>query len=161
MKRWLPHPVLTPTLTAIWLLLNNSVSPGQIILGLLLGWLIPRFTRAFGPEHVRIRHPLRLLRFLGMFLYDILIANLSVARLVLAGPRFLRPVFIIVPINLTSELAISLLANTICLTPGTVSARLSDDRRKLLVHALDADDTDAVIAAIKTRFEKPLEEIFE
>ena len=96
-----------------------------------------------------------------MFLYDVLIANLSVARLILAGPRVLRPAFIVVPLDLKNELALSMLANTICLTPGTVSAKLSDDRQRLLVHALDADDPEAVIATIKERFEKPLKEIFE
>ncbi len=128
MKRWLPHPILTPALAVIWLLLNNSFAPGQILLGLLLGWSIPLFTLAFWPERVRIRHPAKLLRFLAVFLYDVLIANLSVARLILAGPRVLRPAFIVVPVDLKNELALSMLANTICLTPGTVSAKLSDDR---------------------------------
>lgn len=163
MKRimhWLPHPLLTPALAVIWLLLNNSVAPGQILLGLLLGWAIPRFTLAFWPERVRIHAPGRLLHFGGVFLYDVLVANLSVARLILAGPRTLRPAFVVVPLDLANDLAISLLANTICLTPGTVSARLSADRRQLLVHALDCDDPAALIATIKTRFEAPLKEIF-
>lgn len=163
MKRimhWLPHPLLTPALAVIWLLLNNSVAPGQILLGLLLGWAIPRFTLAFWPERVRIHAPGRLLQFGGVFLYDVLVANLSVARLILAGPRTLRPAFVVVPLDLANDLAISLLANTICLTPGTVSARLSADRRQLLVHALDCDDPAALIATIKTRFEAPLKEIF-
>ena len=161
MKDWLPHPLLTPLLAAIWLLLNNSVAPGQILLGLLLGWAIPRFTLAFWPERVRIRRPALLLRFASVFLYDVVIANLSVARLILAGPRRLRPAFVVVPLDLSDELAISLLANTICLTPGTVSACLSEDRRQLLVHALDCDDPQALVATIKTRFEAPLKEILE
>lgn len=160
-KNWLPHPLLTPMLAAIWLLLNNSLAPGQILLGLLLGWAIPRFTLGFWPERVRIRRPARLLRFAGVFLYDVIIANLSVARLILAGPRRLRPAFIVVPLDLTNDLAISLLANTICLTPGTVSARLSADRRQLLVHALDCADPQALVATIKARFEEPLKEIME
>jgi multicomponent K+:H+ antiporter subunit E len=160
MKRWLPHPLLTPTLAVIWLLLNNSAAPGQIVLGLLLGWAIPRFTLAFWPERVRIRAPRSLLRFAGVFLYDVLVANLSVARLILVGPRALRPAFVTVPLDLTDDLAISLLANTICLTPGTVSARLSADRRQLLVHALDCSAPDELVATIKTRFEAPLKEIF-
>ena len=161
MKHWLPHPILTPTLAFIWLLLNNSFAPGQILLGLLLGCAIPRFTMSFWPERVRIRHPAALIRFLAVFLYDVLIANLAVARLILAGPRVLRPAFIVVPLDLKNELALSMLANTICLTPGTVSAKLSDDRQRLLIHALDADDPEAVVTTIKERFEKPLKEIFE
>ena len=161
MNRWLPHPLLTPVLAAIWLLLNNSVAPGQMLLGLLLGWAIPCLTHAFWPQRVRIRRPALLLRLAGIFAYDVIVANLAVARLILAGPRRLRPAFVVVPLELTDDLAISLLANAICLTPGTVSARLSADRRKLLVHALDCADPAALVARIKTRFEAPLKEIVQ
>lgn len=158
---WLPHPLLTPLLLLVWLLLNNSFAPGHLLLGLLLGWAIPGLTQVFWPERVHIRQPLRLLRFGGLFLYDLLIANLAVARLILRGPRPLRPAFVVVPLDLQDELAISLLANCICLTPGTVSARLSIDRRHLLVHALDCADPAALVDSIKTRFEAPLKEILE
>jgi len=79
----------------------------------------------------------------------------------LGSPERLRPVFVRVPLALTSDLAISLLANTICLTPGTVSSRLSPDRAHLLVHALDAADATELAATIKRRYEAPLREIFE
>lgn len=159
--RLLPHPVLTPALAAIWLLLNNSAAPGHIALGLLLGWLIPLFTLRFWPERVRIRKPLTFLRFALIFLGDVFVANLAVARLILGHPARLRPAFVEVPLDLESDLAISLLANTICLTPGTVSARLSEDRRTLLVHCLDAPDPEAVRDDIKARYEAPLKEVFE
>lgn len=161
MTRWLPHPLLTPILTLVWLLLNNTLAPGHVVLGLLLGWAIPRFTLAFWPEQVRIYRPLSLLRFTGVFLYDVLVSNVAVARLVLAGPKALNPLFVSVPLDLTNELGLSLLANTICLTPGTVSAQLSPDQRTLLVHALDCTDPDHLVRTIKTRFEAPLREIFE
>ncbi len=161
MKRWLPHPLLTPILTVVWLLLNNTLAPGQIVLGILLGWAIPRFTLAFWPDRVRIYRPASLLRFVGVFLFDVLVANVAVARLVLAGPKALNPLFVQVPLDLTNDLALSLLVNTICLTPGTVSAHLSPDRRVLWVHALDCPDPDDLVRTIKQRFELPLREIFE
>jgi multicomponent K+:H+ antiporter subunit E len=159
--RLLPHPILTPALAVVWLLLNNSLAPGQIVLGLLLGWLIPLFTLRFWPESVRIRRPATLLRFLLVVIWDIAIANIAVARRVMGRPDRLRPAFIDVPLALESDLAISLLANTICLTPGTVSAKLSEDRRYLLVHALDAPDANAIRDEIKSRYEAPLKEVFE
>ena len=159
--RLLPHPMLTPILAVIWLLLNNSVAPGHIILGLLLGWLIPLFTLRFWPESVRIHKPWVLLRFLLVVLLDIFLANLVVAMRILGRPQRLQPAFIEMPLALNSDLAISLLANTICLTPGTVSASLSPDRRTLLVHALDAPDPDAVLDEIRTRYEAPLKAVFE
>lgn len=161
MRRWLPHPLLTPILTLVWLLLNNSLAPGHIVLGVLLGWAIPHFTLVFWPDRVRIYRLGSLVRFTGVFLYDVLVANVAVARLVLAGPKALHPLFVTVPLDLTNDLGLSLLANTICLTPGTVSARLSPDRRSLLVHALYCTDADELVRTIKARFEAPLREIFE
>lgn len=159
--RLLPHPILTPILTLIWLLLVNSVAPGQILLGLLLGWLIPLFTLRFWPDRVLIHKPLTLLRFLFLVIYDILIANAIVAFRILLGPKHVQPAFVTVPLDLRSDLGISLLANTICLTPGTVSAWLSPDRRTLVVHGLDVRDPEALVTTIKRRYEAPLLEVFE
>jgi multicomponent K+:H+ antiporter subunit E len=160
-RRLLPHPILTPTLTAVWLLLVNRLDPGQVLLGLFLGLAIPLFSQRFWLEPVPVRRPLTLLRFCGLVLYDIVAANLTVAWLILRGPARIRPGFVEVRLDLTSEVAISLLANTICLTPGTVSAWLSPDRRTLLVHALDLTDPAALIATIKTRYEAPLRQVFD
>jgi multicomponent K+:H+ antiporter subunit E len=159
--RLLPHPILTPVLALIWLLLVNSFSPGQILLGLLLGWAIPVFTLRFWPERVRIHKPLTLMRFFAVVMYDILIANLAVAALILVGPKHVKPAFVRVPLALRTDLGISLLANTVSLTPGTVSAWLSPDRSHLVVHGLKVKDPDALIAEIKRRYEAPIKEVFE
>jgi multicomponent K+:H+ antiporter subunit E len=161
MRRLLPHPVLTPVLAVIWLLLVNSFAPGQIILGLLLGWAIPFFTLQFWPDKVTIHRPLTLLRYVAIVFFDILVANFVVARLVLGNPARLRPGFIVIPLALKTDIPISLLASTISLTPGTVSAFLTRDRQRLIVHALDIEDADRLIRSIKNRYEKPLKEIFE
>ncbi len=161
MRRFLPHPLLTLTLAILWLLLVNQLSAGHVVLGALLGWLIPFATSGFWPEAIRIRHPLTLLRYLVIFLYDIVRGSFHVAYLILLGPARLRPAFVQVPVTLKTDLAISLLANTISLTPGTVSVLLSEDKRTLIVHTLDTDDADALVADIKQRYEVPLKKIFE
>lgn len=161
MRRLFPHLLLTTMLAAAWLLLNNTLAWGHILLGLLLGWLIPLFSRSFWSKTIRIYRPWVLLTFLGCVALDILLANLVVARLVLRGPQRLHPAFVRIPLTLKHELAVGLLANTISLTPGTLSAHLSHDRKFLLVHALDAPDPEQVTAAIKQRYEKRLMEIFE
>lgn len=161
MRRLLPHPIVTPVLAVIWLLLVNSTGAGHILLGILLGWAIPFFTLQFWPDKVTIHKPLTLLRFTAIVFIDILLANFIVARLILGSPSRLKPAFVAIPLALKSDIAISLLANTISLTPGTVSALLTADRQHLVVHALDVDDAASLIAAIKERYEKPLKEIFE
>lgn len=161
MKRWLPQPLLSLFLWLVWLLLVNSVAPGHLLLGAALGVTLPLVTSRFWPDRPHIHRPWKLLRYIVVLFWDIGLANLAVARLILGPPRKLRPAFIHLPLDLQSEFAISVLASTISLTPGTVSANLSPDRKTLLLHALDADSEAAVIAHIKQRYEQPLKEIFE
>ena len=158
--RCLPHPLLTIALAGIWLLLVNTLSFGHVLLGLSLGVAIPLLTRNFWPATARARRPLRLLSFGLMVLGDILLANVQVARLILGSPTRLRPAFVRLPLELEDDLAITLLASTVSLTPGTVSADISADRRTLLIHALDVDDPEALVMQIKQRYEAPLKEIF-
>ncbi|MNN12634.1 Na(+)/H(+) antiporter subunit E [compost metagenome] len=94
-------------------------------------------------------------------LYDIVVANLQVARLVVGPTQTLRPAFVEIPLELTDDLPITILASVITLTPGTVSADLSADRRTLLVHGLDVPDPAGLVADIKARYEAPLKEIFQ
>jgi multicomponent K+:H+ antiporter subunit E len=93
-------------------------------------------------------------------LWDIVLSNLEVARRVLGPEARLRPGFVWVPLAVRNPYAITTLAAIITLTPGTVSAELSADRRYLLVHALHLEDPEALVRAIKARYEAALLEIF-
>jgi multicomponent K+:H+ antiporter subunit E len=161
MTRLLPHPLLSVILLVIWLLLVNELSIGHLLLGALLGWAVPLYTARFWPDQVQVRRPLLLLRLIGVVLYDILVANLTVARLILGRQERLQPAFVVLPLALRNELAISLLANTVSLTPGTVSAYLSADRRCLIIHSLHTTAPDELLATIRRRYETPLKEILE
>ena len=88
-------------------------------------------------------------------------ANFEVAMLVLGSTKKLNPAFVAVPMDITYELPITILASTVSLTPGTVSAEISEDKKWLYVHVLNLTDQDALIAQIKQRYERPLMEIFE
>ena len=160
MKHWLPHPLMSLTLTLVWLLLANDFTLKQWLFGAVLGLLIPHFTSDFWPERPNLHRPLLLVRYMLSLTRDILIANFQVARLVL-GPRDrLHPAFIEYELELTDEFAITMLASTISLTPGTVSADLSTDRRILYIHSIDVPDVDALRHLIRHRYELPLKEIF-
>ncbi len=161
MKRWLPQPLFSLSLWGVWLLLGNTLAAGQILLGLLLALALPLFTVRFWPDRPRLRRPLKILTYVLMLLWDITLANLTVARLILGPTGKLRPLFIRLPLDLCNDFAIVVLTNTISLTPGTVSADLSPDRRSLLIHALDVEDVEQTVARIKYRYERPLQEIFE
>ena len=161
MKRLLPHPLLSAILVVIWLLLVNQLSVGHLLLGILLGLAVPLYTARFWPDQVHVRRPLLLLRFVAVVMYDILVANVAVARLILGRQEHLEPMFLELPLRLHSDVAISLLANTISLTPGTVSAYLSADRRCLIIHSLHTTDPEVVLETIRQRYEAPLKEILE
>ena len=143
------------------MLLVNELSVGHLLLGAVLGWAVPLYTARFWPEQVHVRRPLLLLRFTAVVLYDILVANITVSRLILGRQERMRPAFVIMPLALRSEVAISLLANTISLTPGTVSTYLSRDRRSLIIHSLHTTAPDDLLATIRQRYEQPLREILE
>ena len=160
--RVLPHPLLTLMVTVVWLLLLNDLSPGGLLFGILLGVTVPQLTAAFWPQRPRVRRPLTIIEYALVVLWDIAVANVKVAYLVVFKTNSqLRPHFIVIPLEIYSPEAITVLASTITMTPGTVSADLSADGRSLLVHCLDTGDPEGEVSGIKQRYEARLKEIFE
>lgn len=160
-SRFLPNLPLTLLLTALWLLLNNTISFGHLLLGLFLGWAIPLLVGGFLIDIPGVRRPLKLCTFMAKVFYDITVANLHVAKLVLGPRSHLQPAFIEVPMAIEHPFVLAVLTSIISLTPGTVSASLRADHKVLLIHALDAPDIEAMVAEVKNRYETPLLEIFE
>lgn len=158
---FLPHPYLTLILAVVWTLLQNEVSAGMVVFGVILGIIIPITTAAWWPDRP---HGFRFGKMVGyslVVMWDILVANVQVAWIVLTVPNSkLKPAWIIVPLDLKAPEAITVLAGTITLTPGTVSADLSDEGHSLLVHVLHSDNPDADRDTIKSRYEARLKEIF-
>ncbi|MDA0721062.1 MAG: Na+/H+ antiporter subunit E [Proteobacteria bacterium] len=160
--RLLPHPLLTLLLVAVWQMLVNYVSLGTLVFGLILGILIPLLTAPYWPDRPRLKNPAMIVEFILIVLWDIVVANVSVAKIILfKRNEDMRPTWVTVPLDLRSPEAITVLAGTITMTPGTVSADVAADGRSLLVHCLDAADPDAVRDDIKQRYERRLREIFE
>ncbi|WP_128000242.1 Na+/H+ antiporter subunit E [Piscinibacter defluvii] len=158
---WFSHPVLSLLLAAAWLLLQRSLAPAQLLTAALLALLVPRLVHGLLGPGVRLRSVGTALRLAGVVLWDILVANLAVARLVLNPAARPRPAWVPVPLTLTHPTAVSLLASIVTTTPGTVSCVVDEERREILVHALDCADPGALVADIQRRYEAPLREIFE
>jgi multicomponent K+:H+ antiporter subunit E len=160
--KWLmPHPFLTLLLAVVWVLLQNEFSAGMAVFGIALGILIPWATSIWWPDTPQSLRLGKLFTYSVMVVWDIVVANIQVAWVVLTVPNAkLKPAWIVVPLELLQPEAITLLAGTITLTPGTVSADLSDEGHSLLVHVLHTDDPDAVRDDIMTRYQDRLKEIF-
>jgi multicomponent K+:H+ antiporter subunit E len=163
-KRLLPSPLLSLALFMAWLMLNESASPGHLLLGAALALVLPALTRAWRPDVPRVGHLGVALKLAAVVLLDIVKSNITVARLILGDERKITPRFVWVPLTIRDAHGIVALAGVVTMTPGTLSADLSGDRRHLLVHAFDIDDDDAqaaLITDIKARYEAPLIRIFE
>ncbi len=161
-RRLFPHPTLTVILVVVWCLLINDLSLGTVVFGVILGLLIPAATAAYWPDRPQLSRPGLLIAYAMIVIWDIILANVNVAMIVLfKRNQDMTPNWVLVPLDLRTPEAITMLAGTITLTPGTVSADFSSDGSALLVHALDAADPDAVRDEIKERYERRLKEIFE
>jgi multicomponent K+:H+ antiporter subunit E len=160
-RRWFPHLALSVFMLVLWLLLVNEISAGQLLLGAVLAWFIPWLTQAFWPEYLTLRHPEAAVKFIFFVLWDVVRANLLLAKRILGPTHKLQPGFLVVPLEIEHEFTITILASAISLGPGTVSADLSMDGHYLLIHSIHITDTETAIAEIKQRYEAPLKEIFE
>jgi multicomponent K+:H+ antiporter subunit E len=161
-RKLFPHPYLSVLLTIVWLMLANSLSLGGLVLGVILGIAIPILTSPYWPDRPTIRNWPMIIEYALIVLWDIVVANVAVARIILfMRNEDMRPCWVIIPLELTHPEAITTLAGTITMTPGTVSSDLSADRKSLLVHCLHAPDPNSVRDEIKHRYERRLKEIFE
>ena len=162
MRRLFPHPYLSLTLVILWFLLVNQWKLGSLVMAAILATAIPLITSAWWPDRPRVKRPFGLAAYSLLVLWDVIVANFQVARIVLFMPRDkIQSNWVTVPLDLTSPEAITLLAGTITMTPGTLTADMSSCGRALLIHSLHAPDPDAVRDDIKARYESRLKRIFE
>lgn len=160
-RRLLPHPGLSAMLVMVWMLLVNELTFGALFLALVFGVLVPLFTSRFWPDRPRVRFGRDAAGYLAIVLFDIVVANLQVAWIILTRRnRDLRSTWLVIPLELRSPEAVTALAGTISLTPGTVSSDISASGRALLVHAIDVEDPVAEVARIKRRYEARLLKVF-
>lgn len=158
--RWWAHPALSVLLAAVWLLLQESLAPANILAAIVLGLVVPRVVHGFFGSAMKPRRLGLILRFTALVLWDIVVSNLVVARIVVSPVSNPQPAWVRVPLRLQQPGAITLLAAIITTTPGTVSCIVDDEAHEILVHALDCSDPQALALQIQERYEQPLMEIF-
>ena len=160
LRRLLPAPGLSCIVVVFWLLMSDSFTLSQLLLGMLLGVVVPLFAARLDREFARIGTLRPVPKLLCVVLWDILLSNLRVAAQVLGKAERLHSGFIWMPLEIHNIHGIAALTSMITLTPGTVSVALSDDRRHLLIHVLHIEDEAQLVAEIKSRYEKRLMELF-
>ncbi|MDN5780903.1 MAG: Na+/H+ antiporter subunit E [Luteimonas sp.] len=160
-RRWLPYPLLSSLLALIWLVLNQSLSPGTLLLGGMLGVALGKVFGMLRPPKARIRNYPLAARLLLRVVLDIVRSNIAVARLILRGDRHARSGFVAIPLALTDQHGLAVLACIITSTPGTIWVSYDPARSVLLIHVLDLVDEQSWIDSIQRRYERPLLEIFQ
>ena len=162
MKRLFPAPWLSLALWALWLLLNLSLSAGNLLLGAALAILAPVMFAPLRPLPVSIRRPGVILKLFFLVGRDVVASNIAVAWGVLrAGKNPPRSRFIKIPLDLRDANGLAALSMITTVVPGTIWSELALDRSVLLLHVFDLDDEAAFIEHFKTAYERPLMEIFE
>ncbi len=153
-------PWLPLGLWALWLLLNDSISVGQVILGGIFAFLVSAITGGMRPLRAQPRRIMPAFKLIAHVAIDVLRSNLAVARIVLGRDREgVHSGFMRIPLEMTDPHGLAILSGILTATPGSVWTDFTDG--VLLLHVLDMQDEAAWHTLIKDRYEKPLMEIFE
>lgn len=163
MRRWLPYPLFSAALAAMWLLLNESLEPLHLLAGAALGVAAGRAFAALQPPAGRVhRRAGAALRLLWLVFADVVRSNIAVARIV-AQPRLRERVagFLVLPLEARHPAALAMLACIVTATPGTSWARYDAAAHAVTIHVLDLIDEQAWVHQFKQRYERLLMEIFE
>ncbi|CAM5464868.1 Na+/H+ antiporter subunit E [Rhodanobacter lindaniclasticus] len=160
-RRWLPHPLLSALLALLWLIFNQSVAPGTVLLGVVFGLVLGRMFDLLDPPQARLRHYPLLLRLFVRVVLDIVRSNIAVARIVLFNTRPVHSGFVAIPLELTDRYGLAVLSCIITSTPGTIWVSYDSNANILLIHVLDLVDEAGWIDSIKQRYERPLLEVFQ
>ncbi len=152
---WFDHPVLSLLLAASWLALSHSLALIHLLSAALIGLIIPRLIGSFLQPADRLHWP-SAIKLVLIVLWDIVVSNITVARLVLGSMDTPRPLWIRVPLQTQHARVNALFASIITTTPGTVSCVVDEQQGVIWVHALNGDDAAAMASDMKARYEAPL-----
>lgn len=147
--------IINILLALLWSALTGQFTLENLTTGFILGFFVLFVLRGVFGSQQYFAKGAQLVRFVVFFLWELLVANLRVARDVLRpGPLRLKPRVIAVPISLRGDVPVVLLANVLSLTPGTLSLDISDDHKILFVHTMNAPDGEQAKQEIKQGFER-------
>jgi len=160
LRRLFPYPALALGLTVLWLMLNQSVEPFDVVVGLLLGVTLSRIMLRLDPDPPRTRRPGVAIALVFIVGRDILISNLKVIALLLSLRPKPHSAFVNIPLQLRDRYGLAILATIITSTPGTFWAAYDRRSGVLTIRVLDEADAAVFSRMIKGRYERRLLEIF-
>ena len=147
-------------LALVWTAITGSFSLANMVLGFLLGSFALYLIREQVGSLGYFRRGVKIFSLAVLFLYELVLSASRVAKLVLSPKMHLKPGIFSYPLTVDRDFEITLRANLITLTPGTLSVDVSEDRKTLFVHALDCSDVEALRSDIAEGFERKIMEAF-
>ena len=143
----------------MWMLLNESYTIPTFIWGFLVGILLLFLFQKFIPGHFYLYPVLKIIRLILIFIRELILSNIDIVKLVYKRNLNFEPGIFSYPLEVKKDWQITLLANLITLTPGTLSVAISDDNSKIFIHAMHIDNIEESIQSIKETFEKSIMEV--
>ncbi len=151
--------MLNLVLAIIWRAATGYPGLANILLGFVIGYFVLLWLRPLTGHSPYFRKLPQTIRFLVFFAQELFLSNLRVAWDVVTPKAYRQPGVVAIPLDAKTDIEITLLANLITLTPGTLSMDVSDDRKVLYVHGMFVDDVEAFRRGIKEGFEKRVLEL--
>lgn len=142
-----------------WMFLANSYDSGSFIGGYLIGLIMIYFMRGFFPQRFYLNKIIAVVKLLILFIKELILSNFSILKIIMKPKLDISPGIFALPTELQKDWEITVLANLITLTPGTLVIDISDDKKLLYIHTMDLKDIDDAVYSIKNTFEKAIMEV--
>ncbi|KGP73119.1 Na+/H+ antiporter subunit E [Pontibacillus yanchengensis] len=151
--------VLNITIAIMWMFLNESYQFSNFVVGYLIGIFMLFLLQRFIPDEYYMKRVMKIIYLVLLFIKELMLSNVTILKWVYKPNLDMEPGIFALPIDLKSNWEITLLANLITLTPGTLSIAVSNDHSYIYVHAMNIEDVEEEINSIKDSFEKAIKEV--
>lgn len=151
--------ILNIIIAILWMFLQETYDFIHFLIGYIIGIGLLFLLNRFIPDEFYFKRVWAMIKLLLLFNKELILANVDVVKMVYSPKMEMQPGIIAFPTELKTNWEITLLANLISLTPGTLSVEISHDNAFIYIHAMDLPDTDETIGQIKNTFEKTIMEV--
>src|SRR5699024_3549512 len=151
--------VVNVLIAFVWMFLSESYTLLTFVLGYAIGILLLLLLNRFFPSPFYFKRIYKLFVLILIFIRELILSNIEIVKFVYRKKNDFEPGIFAMPIEVKQNWEITLLANLITLTPGTLTVAISNDNSTLFIHAMYIDDIDDSINDIKNTFEKAIMEV--
>lgn len=151
--------VLNIIIAIMWMFLSETYNFTSFLVGYILGIILLFVLRRFVPDSFYMKRAWKFFLLVLLFIRELVLSNIDIVKHVYKPKMDMKPGIFALPIDVKTNFEITLLANLISLTPGTLSVVVSEDHTKIFIHALDMPDVQESVSEIKNTFEKRIMEV--